>query len=194
MQVTKRQLLQKIGQFESLIELEPIDVDRRFASTDCFDESTDDVASVVEDDDERALRERKAWGVLGELKASCHVDPAEASVEKLLLDLFIQELSCSDGDANRNGSGKYPPRGTRRRDLDDFHGETTLREMERGGRWRSFEEEEEDGELGVYLQGLVLGVSEVHRKFAEITEKVWKLAKDSLNSPQNPEAYWDSPE
>ncbi|XP_009386713.2 uncharacterized protein LOC103973783 [Musa acuminata AAA Group] len=179
---TTRQLLQRIGQFESLIDLEPIDVDRRFASTDCLDESTDDVASVVEEEDERALRERKAWGVLGQLKASCHVDPAEASVEKLLLDLFIQELSYSDGDANRDGRFRRGHRewaisavrhgqaeerallitardwieGTRRRDLDDFHGEATLREIERGGRWRSFEEEE-DGELGVDLQGLVLG-------------------------------------
>ncbi|RRT67991.1 hypothetical protein B296_00026135, partial [Ensete ventricosum] len=170
---TKLQQLKKIGRFESYVDMSPVDLDRRFSSSD---------EQVPGHGEEGASRERKAWGLLGQLKISCHADLQERSTEKLLVDFFIQRLSSFE-DAGDNldrplrrmqrcwtyavrrepaaedavlNTARDWIEGARSGDLDDYHGEATLREMERDGRWRSFEGEEE-GELGVDLERLVLG-------------------------------------
>ncbi|CAL9092602.1 unnamed protein product [Musa textilis] len=174
---TKLQLLQKIRRFECLADLHPIDLDRHFASSDDRSESTDCVALTDVDEEEadvRGLREKKAWGLLGELKTDCHVGPGTC-VEKVLVDFFIQGLSSSGDDAVpgrpswwRNSILRREPaerpmletsrdwiEGKSCRDLDDYHGEATLRDMEGNGRWRCFEEEEEA--VGADVEDLVLG-------------------------------------
>ncbi|CAL9044327.1 unnamed protein product [Musa banksii] len=172
---TKLQLLQKIRRFECLADLDPIDLDRHFASSDDRSESTDCVALSDVDEEEadvRGLREKKAWGLLGELKNDFHVGPGTC-VEKVLVDFFIQGLTSSGDDAVpgrpswwrnsilRRDPAERPMLETSRdwiegkgcRDLDDYHGEATLREMERNGRWICFEEEEEAADV----EDLVLG-------------------------------------
>ncbi|URD98064.1 hypothetical protein MUK42_28949 [Musa troglodytarum] len=171
---TKLQQPKKIGRFESNADLSPVDLDRRFSSSD------EQLPGHAEEGGDS--RETKAWGLLGQLKASCHADLQERSTEKVLVDFFIQRLSSFDGDdldrplrrrqrcwtsAFRREPAEEDAvlntardwiEGARSGDLDDYHGEATLREMERGGRWRSFEGEgEEEGELGVDLERLVLG-------------------------------------
>ncbi|RRT82340.1 hypothetical protein B296_00018726 [Ensete ventricosum] len=178
---TKLQLLQQIRRFECLADLDPIDLDRHFASCDDRSEATDCVAlsdvdeeEEEEEEDVRGLREKKAWGLLGELKTDCHVGPGTC-VEKVLVDFFIQGLSCSGDDAVpgrpswwrnsilRRVPAEQPMLDTSRdwiegkgcRDLDDYHGEATLREMERNGKWRCFEEEE--AAVAADVEDLVLG-------------------------------------
>ncbi|RRT50086.1 hypothetical protein B296_00032167 [Ensete ventricosum] len=167
---TKLQLLQNIRRFESLANLDSIDIDRRLATSDDLPDSTNHLASsdtAAEEDEERDQRERKAWGLLGEVKDVCHVG-THGSIEKLLLDFFIQGLPCSGDDARsmnptpHHGSAERPLldaargwiEGAGSRDLDDYHGEATLREMERNRRWRCFREQEE--EVGSEVEGLVL--------------------------------------
>ncbi|KAJ8512495.1 hypothetical protein OPV22_002929 [Ensete ventricosum] len=167
---TKLQLLQNIRRFESLANLDSIDIDRCLATSDDLPDSTNHLASSdtdAEEDEERDQRERKAWGLLGEVKDVCHVG-AHGSIEKLLLDFFIQGLPCSGDDARsmnptpHHGSAERPLldaargwiEGAGSRDLDDYHGEATLREMERNRRWRCFREQEE--EVGSEVEGLVL--------------------------------------
>ncbi|RWW74242.1 hypothetical protein BHE74_00017825 [Ensete ventricosum] len=167
---TKLQLLQNIRRFESLANLDSIDIDRRLATSDDLPDSTNHLDSSdtdAEEDEERAQRERRAWGLLGEVKDVCHVG-AHGSIEKLLLDFFIQGLPCSGDDARsmnptpHHGSAERPLldaargwiEGAGSRDLDDYHGEATLREMERNRRWRCFREQEE--EVGSEVEGLVL--------------------------------------
>ncbi|CAL9051969.1 unnamed protein product [Musa banksii] len=169
---TKLQLLQNIRRFESLANLDSIDLDRHVANSDDLYDSTNHLASLdtdeeAEEEEERDRRERKAWGLLGELKDVCHVD-AHGSIEKLLLDFFIQGLPCSGDDARpmnptaHHGPAERPLLDTARgwiegagcRDLDDYHGEATLREMERNRRWRCFQEQEK--EVGSEVEGLVL--------------------------------------
>ncbi|KAJ8513271.1 hypothetical protein OPV22_003705 [Ensete ventricosum] len=172
---TKLQQLKKIGRFESYVDMSPVDLDRRFSSSD------EQLPGHGEEGEEGASRERKAWGLLGQLKISCHADLQERSTEKLLVDFFIQRLSSFEDDGDNldrplrrrqrcwTCAVRREPaaedavlntardwiEGARSGDLDDYHGEATLREMERDGRWRSFEGEE--GELGVDLERLVLG-------------------------------------
>ncbi|CAL9087375.1 unnamed protein product [Musa textilis] len=166
---TKLQLLQNIRRFESLANLDSIDLDRRLATSDDLSDSTNHLGSsdTEEEEEERDRRERKAWGLLGELKDVCHVG-AHGSIEKLLLDFFIQGLPRSGDDARsmnptvRHGPAERPLLDTARgwiegagcRDLDDYHGEATLMEMERNRRWRCFQEQEE--EVGSEVEGLVL--------------------------------------
>ncbi|XP_065034477.1 uncharacterized protein LOC135667288 isoform X1 [Musa acuminata AAA Group] len=172
---TKVQQLKKIRRLERNQDLGPVDLDRRFSSSDELPERT---GHEVEGG---ASRERKAWGLLGQLKASCHADLQERSTDRLLVDFFIQRLSSFDDDGDdldrplrrrqrcwTSAVRREPAEedavlntargwieGARSGDLDDYHGEATLREMERDGRWRSFEGEER--QLGVDLERLVLG-------------------------------------
>lgn len=161
---TKEQLLRRIRRFEMLAELDP-GVLSASSSQDDLQESTDHVASSGGEGEEE-----RAWGLLGELNASPLEEGPRGSMEKLLLDFFIQG-QCRSSYANRDRPlrwGCTRPRralrgetremlntardwidGRRCRDLDDVHGEATLREMEGNGRWRCFDEVEE--ELGMHL-------------------------------------------
>ncbi|CAL9088903.1 unnamed protein product [Musa textilis] len=71
---TKQQQLKKIGRFESNADLSPVDLDRRFSSSD------EQLPGHAEEGGDS--RETKAWGLLGQLKASCHADLQERSTEK----------------------------------------------------------------------------------------------------------------
>ncbi|CAL9153898.1 unnamed protein product [Musa hybrid cultivar] len=162
---TKEQLLRRIRRFEMLAELDP-GVLSASSSQDDLQESTDHVASSGGEGEEE-----RAWGLLGELKASPLEEGPRGSMEKLLLDFFIQG-QCRSSYANRDRPLRWgrtlPSRvlrgetremlntardwidGRRCRDLDDVHGAATLREMEGNGRWRCFDEVEE--ELGMQLE------------------------------------------
>ncbi|RWW71438.1 hypothetical protein BHE74_00020814, partial [Ensete ventricosum] len=159
---TKEQLLRRIRRFEMLAELDP----EVLSASSSSEDETDHVASSGGEGEEE-----RAWGLLGELKAGPLEEGPRGSMEKLLLDFFIQGQSRSSY-ANRDRPMRRghtrPPRGLRGetremlntardwidgrrcRDLDDVHGEATLREMERNGRWRCFDDVEE--ELGIHLE------------------------------------------
>ncbi|WOL05704.1 hypothetical protein Cni_G14433 [Canna indica] len=139
---TKVQLLQKIRRFECLADL------------DLSESDADGGEEDEEETDEGALQGRTAWGLLGELKATSHVG-VNGICEKLLIDFFDHELSCSDG-AQLLDTARVWMEGRGCGDLCDYDGEATMREMERDGRWRSrFEAEEE--EVGAKVELLLLG-------------------------------------
>ncbi|URD95483.1 hypothetical protein MUK42_29881 [Musa troglodytarum] len=160
---TKEQLLRRIRRFEMLAELDPGVLSASSSEDDLQESINHGASSGGEGEEERA------WGLLGELKASPLEEGPRGSMEKLLLDFFIQG-QCRSSCANRNRPLRWghtrPPAlrgetremlntardwidGRRYTDLDDVHGEATLREMEENGRWRCFDEVEE--ELGMHL-------------------------------------------
>ncbi|KAG1354607.1 hypothetical protein COCNU_07G007190 [Cocos nucifera] len=172
---TKLQLLQKIRRFESLAELEPMDLVDRLSSFDDQLESSDHVASDEGKDGHRGTVETRAWDLLWDLQARDQVVPL-GCIEKLLVDFFIERLSSSDSvDQDRLSrcrkhvrvtSGACEPEeilkaargwidGARCRKVEEFPREAEIKEMEVNGRWRCFHEEEE--ELAVDLVDVILG-------------------------------------
>ncbi|XP_010919215.1 uncharacterized protein [Elaeis guineensis] len=172
---TKLQLLQKIRRFESLAELEPMDLVDRLSSFDDQLESSDHVASDDGKDAHRDTVETRAWDLLWDLEARAQLGPL-GCIEKLLVDFFVERLSSSDSaDQDRPSrcrkhvgitSGACEPEeilkaagkwidGASSRKVEEFPGEAEIKEMEVNGRWRCFDEEEE--EVAVDLVDVILG-------------------------------------
>nr|CAD1835443.1 unnamed protein product [Ananas comosus var. bracteatus] len=131
---TKLQLLQKIRRFESLADLDPVDLESRFAASD--EEGETDVGSPT--------GSRTARGLLALLEAATG-GAHHGSFEKLLLDFFAEGLSHVDS-ATTNSSAElleyareWTIDGARRFCWEEKQLE--ISEMERNGRWRCFGEE-----------------------------------------------------
>ncbi|XP_072987922.1 uncharacterized protein [Typha latifolia] len=141
----KLQLLQKIRHFECLGELDPVDLGEAFEAQA---ESPVHVASS--DGEEEKCREgSSAWALLKALKASSTVDPVDCSVQKLLVDFFIERLSCSDGGSSRSDGHDSADLLEAAREWIDGGGRgwelrDEIMKMECNGRWRCFEEEERE--------------------------------------------------
>ncbi|XP_008795366.2 uncharacterized protein LOC103711127 [Phoenix dactylifera] len=169
---TKLQRMQKIRRFESLAELEAVDLEDRFSSLEDPTESTDHVESDNAEEAHRDTVETRAWDLLEDLEARSHVGPALGCIEKLLLDFFIERLSSSDSVDHscllrtRITSGVREPAGLLKAARDWINGESSreveelplvavLKEMDRNGRWRCLDKEDE--ELAVDLVDAMLG-------------------------------------
>nr|CAD1835378.1 unnamed protein product [Ananas comosus var. bracteatus] len=143
---TKLQLLQKIRRFESLADLDPIDLESRFAASD--EVGATDVGSPT--------GSRTARGLLALLEAATG-GAHHGSFEKLLLDFFAEGLSHVDS-ATTNSSAEllecareWTIDGARRFCWEEKQLE--ISEMERNGRWRCFGEEKV--QLSVDLEGAI---------------------------------------
>lgn len=162
---TKLLLLQKIRRFESLAELEPVDLEDRFSSFEAQLESSDHVVSDVEEEVHGGTVEATAWDLLLDLRACPQLGPL-ACIEKLLLDFFIERLSSSDSDDHSRHSrwkkragitpGVVEPEEILKAAREWIDGESSrVAELEENGRWKCFDEEEE--ELAVDLVDVMLG-------------------------------------
>ncbi|WOL07508.1 hypothetical protein Cni_G16250 [Canna indica] len=185
---TKSQLLHKIGRFESLADLNPINLERRFAS--CIHDarslsSDNDEQEQADDDSEEAIGEpeRKAWVLLEQFTSSCHVGAVDASMEKLLMD-FIGELSRADDSGSslqRRLLAEEKEEALLRRGIDwvegvrsgdameDYHGEATLREMDNDGWLRCCSDERE---ITLDFEGFLLR-SLVEELVADLANEGW---------------------
>lgn len=138
-------------------------------------ESSDHVASDEGEDGHRDTVETRAWDLLWDLEARVQVGPLWC-IQKILLDFFIERLSSSDsvdhdrpsrcGKHVRITSGSCQPEeiskaarewidGASSSKAEELPREAELREMEMNGRWKCFDEEEE--ELAVDLVDVILG-------------------------------------
>ncbi|OAY77986.1 hypothetical protein ACMD2_17203 [Ananas comosus] len=131
---TKLQLLQKIRRFESLADLDPVDLESRFAASD--EEGETDVGSPT--------GSRTARGLLALLEAATG-GAHHGSFEKLLLDFFAEGLSHVDSATTDSSAElleyarEWTIDGARRFCWEEKQLE--ISEMERNGRWRCFGEE-----------------------------------------------------
>lgn len=134
---TKLQLLQKIRRFESLAELDPVDLESRFAASD--EDGATDAGSPT--------RSRTAArGLLALLEAATG-GAHHGKFEKLLLDFFAEGLSRDADDSAASDSSaelleyarEWTIDGARRFCWEEKQLE--ISEMERNGRWRCFGEE-----------------------------------------------------
>ncbi|KAH0456409.1 hypothetical protein IEQ34_014316 [Dendrobium chrysotoxum] len=153
---TKNQLLQMIRRFETLANLEPVDLDHRFACTEAFAQTTVHVETDGEEEgnenEERRRRrgQRTASALLRQITDNYSLP---ACGEKLLFDFFVEGLSfdedCWRGkkrgcagneDLLRLASDWVAGAGS----LAEKDGDVAVREMERCCKgWNCFDEEEE---------------------------------------------------
>lgn len=142
---TKPQLLRRIGRFQLLANPNPVILDRGFSSCN--------------DDDMKARR------LLQHFTSICQVSSLDASVERLLVDFFVcslfsrrrksARLEQQDEEAWRLILVAREWMEGRWCGADDYHGETTLREIEEGENgWLRCEAAEE--EVAVGLEGLLI--------------------------------------
>lgn len=110
--------------------------------------------------------ERRAWDLLGDLEAIAHGGPL-GCVEKLLRDFFNERLSSSDSvdhsrllHTRRTSSVCEPAEyllkaarewinGEGSREVEELPMVAEVKEMECNGRWRCFDEEEEEVAVGL---------------------------------------------
>ncbi|XP_058225542.1 uncharacterized protein LOC131334514 [Rhododendron vialii] len=159
----KHMLLQDLEHFEHLsTKLGPTNVEDK-----CLDEEYSDCKEYHGDHDDKCVQkgggnEEKARQMLNHIRTTSSLETREASVDQLLLDFFSNELGTSrnQNDARFDCgilrvaedwvSGKYESfewemEGKR---------EAFVRDMERGERWKKFEEEIE--ELAMEMEAWVL--------------------------------------
>ncbi|KAL6005562.1 hypothetical protein ACLOJK_006129 [Asimina triloba] len=163
---TKQQLLQKIRRFECLAELDHVDLEKRLTLSEQDDEQGNDFEDEEEEDD-------RPTKLLEQFKASCygqHEKPhlkktTTTTTDRLLLAFFRECLSLSS--SSHGGEEDELEMGLLRDAMNWVNGgsgktawgakvrkEIHVREMEKGGRWSKFEDEE--GELAAELEvGLV---------------------------------------
>ncbi|XP_068651137.1 uncharacterized protein [Aristolochia californica] len=162
MERTKQQLLQKIRRFESLAELDPVDLEKRIAvfELDCSssgeENSEDSEKNSVKEVAEEECGERELLDLLNSIFGGCQ----KPKTDRLFLDFFKEGLRNGGNDSKEvllrrasewlNGFA----RGKRRKVKDDR--EALVREMEMGERWKKLKEEEE--ELALEMEVGVLGV------------------------------------
>ncbi|XP_058104746.1 uncharacterized protein LOC131248481 [Magnolia sinica] len=151
MERTKQQLLQKIRRFECLAELEPVDLVKRIAQSELEDDD--------DDDEEEEEEEDKLMDLLKHFKAS-YGESQKTNIDRFLIDFFREGLSMQEREDDevekellRAASNWMNGLGAIIWGVQDTR-EEHLKEIERGGRWRKFDEGK--GELVVELEVGVL--------------------------------------
>ncbi|KAI0500114.1 hypothetical protein KFK09_018322 [Dendrobium nobile] len=151
---TKNQLLQMIRRFETLANLEPVDLDHSFACTEASAKTTVRVETDEEEEgnenEARQRRRRTASAFLRRITDNCSLPPCG---EKLLFDFFVEGLSfdedcrrgkkrgCAGNEDLLRLASDWVAGGGRVAEKD---GDVAVREMERCGKgWNCFDEEEE---------------------------------------------------
>ncbi|XP_020683569.1 uncharacterized protein LOC110100415 isoform X1 [Dendrobium catenatum] len=152
---TKNQLLQMIRRFETLANLEPVDLDHSFACTEASAKTTVHVETDEEEDgnENEARRRRRRRTALAFLRRITDNSSLPPCGEKLLFDFFVEGLSfdedCRRGkkrgcagneDLLQLASDWVAGGGS----VTEKDGDVAVREMERCGKgWNCFDEEEE---------------------------------------------------
>ncbi|XP_077243134.1 DUF4378 domain protein isoform X2 [Tasmannia lanceolata] len=144
MERRKQQLMQKIRCFESLAQLEPVDLEKRIAISENSNEEEDEKPRVL----------------LKLLKTSLG-ESRKTNLDRLLLDFFREGLQTNvhrreeakgnecEEELLSEASDWIEGCGEMGKGVED-NSEVRVREMERGGKWRKFGEEEE--ELAVEME------------------------------------------
>ncbi|KAL0913335.1 hypothetical protein M5K25_016786 [Dendrobium thyrsiflorum] len=151
---TKNQLLQMIRRFETLANLEPVDLDHSFACTEASAQTTVHVETDEEEEgnenEARRRRRRTASALLRQITDNYSLP---ACGEELLFDFFVDGLSF-DEDCRRGTKRGCAGNEDLLRLASDWvagggsvaekDGGVAVREMERCGKgWNCFDEEEE---------------------------------------------------
>ncbi|KAJ4956870.1 hypothetical protein NE237_013653 [Protea cynaroides] len=155
MERKKQKLMQNIRRFESLAQLEPVDLDKRIVllEKDDSDESSEGEEQEGEDELEAKMAEEKSIELLKLVKPT-----SSGNLDSVLLDFFKERIM------GRINEGDYKELMKVGRDwmsddmvLDlEYNRESYVTEMDNeGGRWRKFEEEQ--AELAAEVERLVLG-------------------------------------
>ncbi|KAF6160465.1 hypothetical protein GIB67_019234 [Kingdonia uniflora] len=183
MERTKHKLTQKIRRFESLTKLEPINLEKRIESMeqdDSLDCQSDSYSLLVNndsdedqehEDDDSIKTEAKARELLKLIKQETSIseESRKWNVDNLLVDFFRDEIMennlikkpTKDDDDNEydnallKGARDWMTGNCRPLDwgVEESRG-THVKDMERGGRWKTFEEEQSD--IGLELEITVL--------------------------------------
>ncbi|OMP07885.1 hypothetical protein COLO4_06963 [Corchorus olitorius] len=161
----KQKLMQNIQRFESLAKMESFNLEK-WMETEELDNGEDDYVEEEEEEETHEVEE-KAWQLLNHVKETSSLKSyRNGSVEKLLLDLFREELATEwnqtrkqelENDLIRQAKawikGEQNERakwgvGEKR--------EAYVRDMEREGKWSKFEEEQE--ELAMAIESKVMNI------------------------------------
>ncbi|XAR55028.1 hypothetical protein NMG60_11030401 [Bertholletia excelsa] len=153
---TKQKLMQKLRRFETLAQLEPLDLETQFALSESTEESlfSPSVSIAEEHEHETFLR---ATDLLAQLKSSAPPSTWKLELDILLLDFFADELSHGEQTqlgllnvANEwvNGESKETLEGWE----DEKNREAYVREMDRGGMWKRMDEGEERKEVAMEVE------------------------------------------
>ncbi|KAF8380336.1 hypothetical protein HHK36_027820 [Tetracentron sinense] len=163
---SKKKLMQKIRRFESLAQLEPIDLEKWIAVSDLDEplESPRNYSSISthsekQEDEETQKAKEKAWELLKLIKATSSVESSKSNVDLMLLD-FLR-----DGILDRNQNTQLLKMARDWMNGNNYHGlleyglkdyrEACVRDMEMGGRWMKLDKEQ--GELAFEMEIGVLG-------------------------------------
>ncbi|XP_021280316.1 uncharacterized protein LOC110413713 isoform X2 [Herrania umbratica] len=160
----RQQLMQNIERFESLAKLEPVNLEKWMSLEETEEESEDDDA---EEEEETNEVEEKARQLLNHVKeTSLRKSYRYISIDKLLLDLFREELATKWNETRKeelehdmirqakawingeqNETAKWRVWEKR---------EAYVRDMDREGKWSKFEEEQE--ELALEVESRVMNI------------------------------------
>ena len=149
---TKQKLMEKIQRFESLVKLEPVNLEKWMSLEETHEDGEDD---DVKEEEETNEVEEKAWQLLNRVKeTNSLMSYTNICTDKLLLDLFREEIATKwnqtrneeldrdmvrlakawiDGEQNKTAKWGV---GEKR--------EACIRAMDMEGRWSKFQEEQEE--------------------------------------------------
>ncbi|XP_049378412.1 uncharacterized protein LOC125843245 [Solanum stenotomum] len=98
---TTKKLMKKIKRFECLTELEPLNLDKRIASSESESESplnNSSESEVDEEEEDKQRVERQALDMVQELKESMPSYTLKLKTEKLLFDFFKERILNGDDE------------------------------------------------------------------------------------------------
>ncbi|KAK6285585.1 PREDICTED: uncharacterized protein LOC18614229 isoform X1 [Theobroma cacao] len=163
MERKRQKLMQNIQRFESLAKLEPVNLEKWMSLEETEEDGEDD---DVEEEKTNEVEE-KAWQLLNHVKETSLLKSYRyISIDKLLLDLFREELATKWNETRKeevehdmirqaeawingeqNETAKWRVWEKR---------EAYVRDMDREGKWRKFEEEQE--ELALEVESRVMNI------------------------------------
>lgn len=159
MEGTKQKLLQKIRRFESVAELEPVDLEKRIALLELDDEplhqSPAQPSMSIHRNKEEMTTERQAQNLLKLIKAEVPSDSSKFNAGTLLLDFFKERIMERHENPNADEFNQELLRVTEdwmsghHRDFllgweVQNHRKAYIKDMEERGKWRKLEEEKEE--------------------------------------------------
>ncbi|XP_059661705.1 uncharacterized protein LOC132307851 [Cornus florida] len=173
MEGTKQKLMQKIRRFESLAQLEPVDLEKRIALSESNDESLESPMqpcsvsvqyNITADKEEEESKTEKALEFLNLLKMTIPSNSFKFNADNLLLDFFRESLTATHARSNVGKGGEqfeYEQvnvandwiNGQPRELLLEWevqkNRQACIRDMEEEGRWRMLDEDKEEVALGL---------------------------------------------
>ncbi|KAJ6334933.1 hypothetical protein OIU78_011721 [Salix suchowensis] len=175
---TREKIMEKIRRFESLANLDPVNLDKWMSmdenissgEDDGDDEHSDDLEGIretnmIKDDEEEDINkvEEKAWNLLNQAKETGVECCNDVNLD-LLLNFFRDELATGTYETRKNGidlelltKAKAWIKGEDSLWVGwemESKREDYVREMDREGRWKKFEEDQQ--ELGLEIENGVL--------------------------------------